>query len=178
MQFTKDGIDRSIYDLYTSEDERERSVGENIVGASRYPDDYWIMPDYYYPGIEAHKKDEWMRTSNERVLAHVFCVKMPDGTFEYKRPEGWLPRKIEFLDDENIVLTRKDGESITIPWELLCGLFLKAREMGYKRPECLDEAGPMDDKTKEQWLKNQEKIIELQSTSEKLERLKEKYEEQ
>ena len=172
--FTKENLLKAL----SSDDPQVSAAAERTLGVCKYPENYWIMPDYYYPGMrynlsntplfnnspEKHKArlDE---TTNGRILTtHLF---LPENKREYKRCK---PKEnvndiydIRFREDEVIVVTNEKDEVVEIPWVVFCGMFLKARELGYSRPSELDLVGPKDEKTKEKWLANQEKIKELQS---------------
>ena len=172
--FTKENLLKAL----SSNDQQVSSAAESALGVCKYPEDYWIMPDYYYPGIgyklsntppfinspEKHKArlDE---TNNGQVLTSQSFS--PENKREYTKikPKEKLNSvyNIKFNDDETIIVTNEKDEVVEIPWVVFCGMFLKARELGYSRPKELDLVGPKDKKTKEKWLKNQEKIIELQS---------------
>ena len=154
----------------------ERARAEFLLGVCNYPEDYWVMPDYYYPGLEMEPviKNSVIKTSNDRVLTVAKALKTGEKEFLYKVTGENLPERFEFAD-EKIKFTKNNGEIVEIPWDLFCGIFLKARELKFSRPGCLNFAGPEDEEDNKRWLSNQEKVKEMQQTSEKLERLKEKY---
>lgn len=151
----------------------EKARAEFLLGVCSYPEDYWVMPDYYYPGLEMEPviKNSVIKTSNDRVLTVAKALKTGEREFLYKVTGENLPVKFEFMN-EKVKFIKDNGEIVEVPWDLFCGIFLKARELKFSRPRCLDFAGPEDEEDNKQWLSNQEKVKEMQETSEKLEKLK------
>lgn len=157
------------------DDDELVDAAETFLGVCKYPEDYWIMPDYYYPGIRFKRKREGIykdvsefqfllanSTSGDSMFHEYFFFQDPKNVFFSNTARDGV-NKVEFKDDENIVIYHTDGNKVEIPWGLFCVIFNKAREIGYSRPDVLDKAGPSSKKLKEKWLKNQEKIKELQS---------------
>ena len=124
----------------------ERARAEFLLGVCNYPEDYWVMPDYYYPGLEMEPviKNSVIKTSNDRVLTVAKALKTGEKEFLYKVTGENLPERFEFAD-EKIKFTKNNGEIVEIPWDLFCGIFLKARELKFSRPGCLNFAGPEDE---------------------------------
>ena len=145
-----------------SKDREVLSSAEAIAGVCRYPDNYWVMPDYYYPGIYITMLNKF-HTSNDMILEELFFYKDTNGTFTYydDNPENTDIFNISFEGD-TVVLKNHNDEITRIPFPVLCGIFLKARELNTERPKCLDKAGPRYQPYKEKWFANQEKIRELQ----------------
>jgi len=145
-----------------SKDREVLSSAEAIAGVCRYPDDYWVMPDYYYPGIEIAIFNG-INTSNDRVLENQLFLKNKNGTFTNytSNVESTDISNISFEGD-TVVLKNQNNETTKIPFPVLCGIFLKARELNTEKPKCLDKTGPRYQPYKEKWFANQEKIRELQ----------------
>ena len=138
------------------------SSAEAIAGVCRYPDNYWVMPDYYYPGIYTFIINNF-HTSNDMVLEKECFSKDRNGTFtNYKSDRNATDIFNISFEEDTVVLKNQNGEITKIPFPILCGIFLKARELNTERPKCLDETGPKYQPYKEKWLANQEKIRELQ----------------
>ena len=175
--FSKEKLENYL----NSDDKKMSSLAEEWLGVCKYPDNYWVMPDYYYPGVyyNIHRKAEAAkenpklllfpdvletRTSNDLILEDNGFSKKSLSSFDSFLPisENSI-EKIEFLEDEKIKITNSDKTTTIIPFSLLCAIFLKARELEYSRPSCLDKAGPKDKVLKDKWLKNQEVIKELQA---------------
>ena len=159
-----------VLKMINSNDDGVKGAAERIIGVCKYPDDYWVMPDYYYPGLvsEIYNKHNFIkgkyRTSNDNVIVGCMYEKEDEDVFRSTAfiKNDKMPNEIIFHDNE--IISIGNGETvIELPFELLCGVFLKAREKGYKKPDVLVYAGPKDEPTKEKWLSNQEKIKELQS---------------
>lgn len=167
----------NLMKMLESEDRNDVASAEALLGVCKYPKDYWIMPDHYYPGIgykvsktlsspddPERAKARLDDTSNGRVItSQLFSVRSKR---EYKKCK---PKEdsdnlynINIREDEIIEVMNEKDEIVNIPWSVFCGIFLKARELGYSRPDALDYAGPFEKSAKEKWLKNQEKIKELQ----------------
>lgn len=163
IRLTKEDFERA----FNSDNPELVAAGEFFMGKCRYPKNYWVMPDYYYPGVlgNINKKRSDFLTSNNLILERLGFFKDDTkddsytGTFE---KSGKSIKSIRFTDDEKILLEDIDGNNIEIPFDLLCGLLLKAREKQYKRPDILDYAGPINKKRKQQWMKNQESVMKLQ----------------
>lgn len=162
ITITKEDFLRVFY----SEERGTKGAGERFLGVCRYPENYWVMPDYYYPGLDSEKYNPVSKldfsyfSSNDEVLWKCKYFKKTDNVYELIQTNLDLPELIIFGDDA--IEFKKGENTIKIPFELLCGVFLKAREMEYPRPDVLDFAGPKDKTSKERWLANQEKIKELQ----------------
>lgn len=181
--------DNNLIRLLDSDNKLKKGAAEFFLGVCRYPEDYWIMPDYYYPGLESLRasiekqmaempkkpilgKTRFVKhTPNDSVLMRESLNKdfFSDRVFHGVKSinnDSSDSRNIEMLafnDDETITFKDFSGQTVTVPWGILCGVFLKARELGYSRPDSLDAAGPYDKETRQKWLANQEKIKELQS---------------
>lgn len=156
-----------LLQLLNSENIETVAAAEWLLGVCKYPGHYWIMPDYYYPGLLNNfvTKSKTMSTQNDFVLLKDGYVKTEYNKFigNLYKIDHDIPKDIIFNEDETIEISSPNGNRIKIPFSTLCGIFLKAREMGYKRPSCLDMAGPEDLAQKERWMKNQEEILKLQS---------------
>ena len=145
-----------------SKDREVLSSAEAIAGVCRYPDDYWVMPDYYYPGIYITIMNKF-HTSNDMVLEAERFAKDRKGTFtNYNSDRNATDIFNISFEEDTVVLKNQNNEIIKIPFPVLCGIFLKARELNTERPKCLDKTGPRYQPYKEKWLANQEKIRELQ----------------
>lgn len=145
-----------------SKDRETISSAEAIAGVCRYPDDYWVMPDYYYPGICMTIINKF-RTSNDMVIEDSSFYKDEKGTFTNYKDNVDITDILNIsFEGDTVVLKNQNNEITKIPFPILCGLFLKARELNTERPKCLDKTGPRYQPYKEKWLANQEKIRELQ----------------
>ena len=129
------------------------------------------MPDYYYPGFYADKY-----TPEEKMIIHQFDTTAADKVL---KSIGWEKDKfgslhfdnttsdfsVDFIPESEIVILKdkKTDVVLQLDWPTFCAFFLKARELEMSRPSCLDKAGPRNKQYKERWIKNQEKIIEIQS---------------
>lgn len=183
--FSDDNLKR----LLNSSNKALKGSAEYFLNVCKYPEDYWVMPDYYYPGLDSIRarienqlaempdspqlgRIPFVKyTANDSVLMNESLVKdfFSDRIFHgLKNLEGYCanPKNIDtviFNDDETITFKDISGQEVVIPWGIFCGVFLKARELGFSRPDSLNHAGPDGTKAKEKWLANQEKIKELQS---------------
>ena len=167
----------NLLNALNSDNPQIQAAAESILGICKYPDNYWVMPDYYYPGI-GYKSSKTLSyptdsesfkarlddTSNGRVItSQLFSVRSNREYKKCKPKEGSDNLyNINIREDEIIEVMNEKDEIVNIPWPVFCGIFLKARELGYSRPDALDYAGPFEKSAKEKWLKNQEKIKELQ----------------
>ena len=58
-----------------------------------YPDDYWIMPDYYYPGCRrSEKTKDSIETKNDMVVNNSGFIKESNNFFT----EGFLHKEKNF----------------------------------------------------------------------------------
>lgn len=168
-----------LLDALNSDDLQIRAAAEAVLGVCKYPDGYWVMPDYYYPGINYKPSKSLLRdgdtgkakarldeTSNGKIITSQLFSPLSEREYKKCKPREGLDSlyNINIREDEMIEVKNEKGETVEIPWVVFCGIFLKCRELGYSRPNALDNAGPKDIETKEKWMKNQEKIIELQET--------------
>ena len=167
----KTDISKQLIEDLKSNDVELSSASEHILGVCRYPDNYWVMPDYYYPGLRSkliNKGDGiFSETSNDNVMRNAGLFKENEEYYSFldvlRIDNRFDHEEVELkgvrLSDNNIFF-ETDNSEIKVPWDVFCAVFLKARELGFLRPDCLNEAGPALHKHK--WLENQEKIKELQ----------------
>ena len=169
--------EENLIKLLDSKDRQLVAAAETVLGVCKYPDNYWVMPDYYYPGLESKsssfplydglsEKERLLldATSNDYILMAQRFLQEKKGVFTKITPKDASSgvHSVNFNETEELInLENERGEIVEIPWPLLCGIFLKARELGFSKPDVLDKAGPATHKDK--WLVNQEKIKELQS---------------
>lgn len=138
-----------------------KSSAEFFLQKSYPPSWYWEMPDYYYPGfyseflptdIErfAHIKTEMAEysrissttTRNEAALIDLGWHRKKYDVLEYYN-ENFPDLKIVFNKDNDSVLLVKFNESnetvgeIEFPFSMICAVFLKCRELEYKKPHNL-----------------------------------------
>ena len=115
------------------------------------------MPDYYYPGIYGDSKRgiesddpfflfrergkiEGTTTRNECVLNDCGWKRKKYDVDEYFN-EDFPNLKIVFLKDQDLVSlvkidkdTQEELGSISFPFSIICGVFLKCRELEYNKP--------------------------------------------
>ena len=155
-----------LEELLNSDDLEARGAAESFLDKCHYPDNYWEMPDYYYPGIyndlhgelnadfQRPNKDELMKikettTRNEGVLNNCGWHRLQWDKLEY----FWdIPSssKITFdKETESVSISALDQETgdikytVKLTFGLICGIFLKCRELEYSKPK---ELLPHDEK--------------------------------
>lgn len=126
-----------------------------------YPDNYWEMPDYYYPGLISTKSTHTMdsfpellpsskvkvtTTRNDYVLEQFGWKRKEWDSLQYFN-ESFPDIVLEFVKDtESVTLfkintdTGKPESQLTFPFGLICGIFLKCRELEFSKPEELEKA--------------------------------------
>ena len=150
--------------LKNAQQERDLSVkaaGETFLNKAYPPSWYWEMPDYYYPGLYSENKQEphnkkdidkifdkksdsgkirQTTTRNEAVLNDCGWEQQKYGSQEYYN-DDFPNLKLVFKKDSDIVYfanidldTKKELSRFEIPFSLLCGMFLKCRELEFKKP--------------------------------------------
>ena len=134
-----------------------KGASESFLGKAYPPSWYWKMPDYYYPGLyieslrdispndpfyllsEGCRIDD-TTTRNEAVINDCGWRRKKHDVPEYFNPD--FPKlKIVFVKDKNMVKivkidpeTQKECKSVSIPFSLICGVFLKCREFEFDKP--------------------------------------------
>lgn len=139
-----------------------KATAEMLLGkVYRYPDTYWEMPDYYYPGLDlkrkAHTASDFSdylpesrlkisTTKTDKLLEYCGWTRKSWDSLEYFNP-AFPNTKLIFLPEEQSFSIQKYDETTneiisetTIPFGLLCGIFLKCRELEYSKPEELSKA--------------------------------------
>ena len=150
--------DRFISMASQEEDMKAKSTGELFLQEAYPPSWYWEMPDYYYPGfyseflptdIErfAHIKTEMAEysrissttTRNEAALIDLGWHRKKYDILEYYN-DNFPNLKIVFNKDNDSVLLVRFNENnetvgeIEFPFSMICAVFLKCRELEYKKP--------------------------------------------
>ena len=134
-----------------------KGASEIFLGKAFPPSWYWKMPDYYYPGIylESRRgissndiffifgersKIKDTSTRNECVLNDCGWKRRKYDVNEYFN-DNFPNLKIVFAKDNNVVSivkinpeTQEELGIVSVPFSLICGVFLKCRELEYDKP--------------------------------------------
>ena len=134
-----------------------KGASEKFLGKAFPPSWYWKMPDYYYPGIFMDSKRDidaadpffifgdrgkidGTTTRNEAVLNDCGWHRKKYDVNEYFNND-FPDLKIVFERDKNKVKvlkidpeTNKELGVMSIPFSLICGVFLKCREFEFDKP--------------------------------------------
>ena len=143
--FSKEGL----LEMLNSENKEAHGLAEIFLDTIKFPDNYWEMPDYYYKGLFSeqyrccddykempqHLLENITSTANDRVLKACGLNKFSNHEFSSDE----LSIKCNKNNEEIVFST--NGNTIRIPFSILCGTLLKARELEFKKPDCLKEAG-------------------------------------
>ena len=85
--------------------------------------------------------DSKSSTANDRVLYVCGLVKTEPMSLEFYHKDK-PDNHILFDNEKEEIIFLENGEvKHKIPWGIFCGLFLKARELEFSKPDCLKEAG-------------------------------------
>lgn len=141
----------------TLTDPLKRAAAEKTIGKAFPPESHWEMPDYYYPGIfakkYAHLRPEFKdlpesakllvsTTKNDAVLEHrgwkrkswdsnIFSnINNPEFQLVFNENESV---SIQYIDKDTLEIRSE----ICLPFDLVCGIFLKSREMQFSMPKIL-----------------------------------------
>ena len=134
-----------------------KGASERFLGNSFPPSWHWEMPDSYYPGFYVDKMPtsptpemfnslgNYMKitstlTRNDAVLKDCGWERKEYDTQEYYNAD--FPNiKLSFDSSNDCVVvikfdpeTNQEISKAQVPFSLLCGLFLKCRELNFKKP--------------------------------------------
>lgn len=143
--FSKEGLESMLM----SDIKEAVGLAELFLDKVRLPDNYWEMPDYYYKGLYSEQfrnlddyqglpeymRDEFCKTANDRVLEACGYKKSSNDKFIGE------DREIQFDTVNQAILVIENDNITKIPFSLLCGMLLKARELEYEKPVELEKAG-------------------------------------
>ena len=134
-----------------------KAAAEHFFDKSFPPSWYWKMPDYYYPGIYSENlqgdikpyefviddeagKIRTTTTRNEAVLNDCGWKRAKYDIPEYFN-DDFPTLKMVFSKNSNSIqivnidpTTKEELRSISLPFGLLCGMFLKCRELEFDKP--------------------------------------------
>ena len=138
-----------------------KSSSESFLEKAYPPSWYWEMPDYYYPGIynelHADQEDSFPKTNNpsyafeqisatttrnEAALIDLGWNRKKYDVLEYYN-DNFPNLKIVFNKDNDSVLLVRFNENnetvgeIEFPFSMICAVFLKCRELEYRKPHNL-----------------------------------------
>ena len=145
--------EENLKNLLNSEDKYISSIAERFLGEVKLPNDYWEMPDAYYPGMFSESvlsetvssfatddiKIKMTNTANDRVIEEEGWEKKVYNSLEYHNPKSF---SFSIIPEKQAIQIKQSDESyINIPFGLICGILLKCRELNFSKPESLKRAG-------------------------------------
>ena len=138
-----------------------KASAESFLKKPHPPSWYWEMPDYYYPGLYLeqysnlseffpisdnplydYSKISATTTRNEAALIDLGWHRKKYDILEYYN-DNFPNLKIVFNKDNDSVLLVRFNENnetvgeIEFPFSMICAVFLKCRELEYKKPHNL-----------------------------------------
>lgn len=145
--------EENLRNLLNSKDKYDSSIAERFLGEVKLPDNYWEMPDAYYPGMFSESvlsetvssfatddiKIKMTNTANDRVIEEEGWEKEVYNSLEYHNPKSF---SFSIIPEKQIIqIKQSDNSYIDIPFGLICGILLKCRELNFSKPESLKKAG-------------------------------------
>lgn len=153
--------DNFLRQAQLAEDPLVKAAAERMVGQAFPPESHWEMPDYYYPGLYSAKfcytrpdffqksaevQLEGSKTRTDAVLEYCGWKRKSWDSLEYYN-EDHPEYKIVFNPEtENLSLQVIDVQTqdlrihLDFSFGLLCGMFLKCRELEYSKPKEVEKA--------------------------------------
>ena len=145
--------EENLKNLLNSEDKHISSIAERFLGEVKLLNNYWEMPDAYYPGMHNESelsetvenfatddiKIKMTNTANDRVIEEEGWEKETYNSLEYHNPKSF---SFSIIPEKQVIQIKQSDESyINIPFGLICGMLLKCRELNFSKPESLKKDG-------------------------------------